>query len=85
MQLAKVIGSATATVKHKSLVGWKLMLVKVLSADGETPDGDPVLAIDAHGAGVGQRVMICSDGQGTRELIGDNTTPVRWTVLGICD
>ncbi|MEE3218866.1 MAG: EutN/CcmL family microcompartment protein, partial [Planctomycetota bacterium] len=44
MQLAKVIGSANATVKHQSMVGWKLMLINVLSADGETPDGDPVLA-----------------------------------------
>ena len=85
MQLAKVIGSATATVKHRSLVGWKLMLVSVLSADGETLDGDPVLAIDAFGAGIGQRVMITSDGKGTRELIGDERTPVRWTILGICD
>ncbi|MFP6612661.1 MAG: EutN/CcmL family microcompartment protein [Pirellulales bacterium] len=85
MQLAKVIGSATATVKHQSMVGWKLMLINVLSADGETPDGDPVLAIDALGTGVGQRVMISSDGRRTRELLGDNTTPVRWTILGICD
>jgi len=85
MQLAKVIGTATATVKHRSLVGWKLMLVSILSADGETPDGDPVLAVDAFGAGVGQRVMISSDGKGTRELIGDERTPVRWTILGICD
>jgi ethanolamine utilization protein EutN len=85
MQLAKVIGTATATVKHRSLVGWKLMLVSILSADGKTPDGDPVLAIDAFGAGLGQRVMISSDGKGTRELIGDERTPVRWTILGICD
>jgi len=85
MQLAKVIGSVNATVKHQSMVGWKLMLINVLSADGETPDGDPVLAIDALGAGAGQRVMISSDGRRTRELLGDNTTPVRWTILGICD
>ena len=85
MQIAKVIGTATATVKHKSLVGWKLLLVKTLNADGKTIDGEPMLAVDAHGAGVGEHVMISSDGRGTRELIGDNTTPVRWTVLGICD
>ena len=85
MQIARVIGSATATVKHKSLVGWKLLLVKALAADGQSVDGDPVLVVDSHGAGIGQDVMISSDGRGTRELIGDNTTPVRWTVLGICD
>lgn len=85
MQIANVIGSATATIKHSSLVGWKLLLVQSLATDGSTPDGEPMLAVDALGAGPGQRVMICSDGKGTRELIGDNRTPVRWTVLGICD
>ena len=85
MQIAKVIGSATATVKHKSMVGWKLLLVKVLGADGKSMDGDPLLVIDSRGAGIGQEVLISSDGRGTRELIGDSTTPVRWTVLGICD
>ena len=85
MQIAKVIGTATATVKHKSLVGWKLLVVKILAQDGQTPDGDPMLAVDSHGATVGQRVMISSDGRGTRQLLEDNTTPVRWMVLGICD
>ncbi|NIL99186.1 MAG: ethanolamine utilization protein EutN [Planctomycetales bacterium] len=85
MQIAKVIGSATATIKHSSLVGWKLLVVQVLLADGRSPDGEPMLAVDALGAGPGQWVMISSDGKGTRELIGDNRTPVRWTVLGICD
>lgn len=85
MQLAQVIGTATATVKHRSMVGWKLMLVSILSADGKTPDGDPVLAVDSFGAGIGQQVMISSDGKGTRELLGDEQTPVRWSILGICD
>ncbi len=85
MQVAQVIGSATATIKHPSLVGWKMLVVQALMNDGRSPDGEPMLAIDALGAGVGQRVMISSDGKGTRELIGDNRTPVRWTVLGICD
>ena len=85
MQIAKVIGTATATIKHPSLTGWKLLLVQALGADGESPDGDPMLAVDALGDGSGQRVMVTSDGRSTRELIGDDRTPVRWTVMGICD
>ena len=85
MQIAKVIGTATATIKHPSLTGWKLLLVQALAADGESPDGDPMLAVDALGAGSGQRVLVTSDGRSTRELIGDDRTPVRWTVMGICD
>ena len=55
----------------------------------EVPDGfaggDPLPAIDSQGAGRGDRVMISSDGRGTRELVGDEKTPIRWSVLGICD
>jgi hypothetical protein len=30
-------------------------------------------------------VIISSDGQGTRELVGYDNTPVRWAVVGIVD
>ncbi len=85
MQLGEVIGTATATVKHQSMNGWKLLIVQPYLADGTTPDGEPVLAIDDRGAGRGERVIITSDGAGTRALVGSDTTPVRWSVLGIAD
>ena len=49
--------------------GWKLLVVQPLMADGRTPDGDPLLAVDRLGAGRGRAVMITSDGKGTRELL----------------
>lgn len=85
MQIGLVIGTANATVKHPSLEGWKMLVVQMLSADGKSPDGDPLLAVDSMGAGLGERVMLTSDGASTRELMKSETTPVRWTVLGICD
>jgi ethanolamine utilization protein EutN len=85
MQLGLVVGTATATVKHASMNGWKLLLVQPLLADGSSPDGDPQLAVDCLGAGRGERVVITSDGCGTRALLGSDTTPVRWSVLGIAD
>lgn len=85
MQLARVIGNTTSTVKHPSMQGWKLLVVQPLSPDNKTPDGDPVLAIDALGAGVRDLVIITSDGRGTRDLLKSDTTPVRWSTLGICD
>ena len=85
MQVGTVVGTATSTVKHASMEGWKLLVVQPRLADGTTPDGDPVLAIDALGAGTGQEVMISSDGKGTRELLGVEATPVRWSVVGIKD
>ena len=85
MYYGRVVGSATATVKHPSMEGCKLLLVMALQGDGRSIEGDPVLAVDTLGAGKGEEVMITSDGIGARELLGDNTSPVRWTVLGIFD
>ncbi len=85
MMSAQVIGTATATVRHPSLAGCKLLVVQPLRADGAGADGDPQLAIDRIGAGVGDRVMITSDGKFVRDVLGSEATPARWTVLGIYD
>lgn len=85
MLSGRVVGIATATVKHPSMLGWKLLLVQPYAPDGRTPDGDPVLAVDGLGAGIGEEVVITSDGKGTRELLQSDTTPVRWSVIGIVD
>ena len=85
MLIARVIGSATSTVRHASLEGWKLLIVQALKADGHQRDGEPMLAIDQLGAGTGDEVMITSDGKSTRAAMNIDATPVRWNVIGICD
>jgi len=85
MQLGLVVGTATATARHPSMRGWKLLVVQPLMADNRRPDGDPQLAIDNLGAGVGESVIISSDGAGTRAILGTDATPVRWSVIGIPD
>ncbi len=85
MQTALVIGRTTATIKHVSLRGRKLLIVQPLMADARTPDGHPLLVVDALGAGLGETVIITSDGRAARELLGSDLTPVRWTTLGIKD
>ena len=84
MQIGKVVGHATATVKHPSLAGRKLLLVQLLSAAGKA-DGEPVLAIDHLGAGHGDRVIVTNDGKAVAEFVGTKATPLRWMVLGLCD
>lgn len=85
MQLALVVGTATATLKHASMGGQKLLVVQPLAADGQAPDGDPQIAVDAVGAGKGEVVMITSDGRYLREILKAEATPVRWSVIGIQD
>jgi len=84
MQLAVVIGHATATVRHASLRGAKLLIAQTLDVTAQ-PAGDPILVLDRLGAGRGDRVMITSDGQGLRELLHADNSPARWWTLGIVD
>ena len=56
MLKATVIGRATATVKHQSMNGQKLLIVQPQMKNG-SPEGDPLMAIDGFGAGVGEEVL----------------------------
>ena len=84
MNLALVIGHATATIKHPTLKGWKLIVVQPLDAKGK-PDGEPQLALDRMGAIRQGTVMISSDGAAVSEMVGSKNTPARWVVIGLAD
>ena len=84
MQIGRVVGHATSTVKHPTLKGWRLLLVQLLLVNGKE-DGEPLLAIDHLGAGAGSRVILTNDGAAVRELVGAKNSPIRWMVLGMCD
>ncbi|HEV3122588.1 MAG TPA: EutN/CcmL family microcompartment protein [Isosphaeraceae bacterium] len=83
MQFGRVLGTATATVKHPTLQGERMLVVQLETAGGK-PDGEPVLAFDRLGAGRGDRVIVSNDGRYMQELLGP-TTPARWSVLGLPD
>ena len=84
MLLARVEGSVVATRKHPSFEGWRLVICQPIGQSGE-PEGAPQVAIDAHGAGMHQRVVISSDGSAARQAVRDPKSPVRWMVVGIVD
>ena len=83
MQIGRVVGSATATMKHSTFEGERLLIVQLETKDGR-PDGEPVLAFDRIGAGRGDAVLLTNDGQILQEMIGKNT-PGRWSVMGLPD
>ena len=45
MQLGRVIGHATSTIKHRSLNGWRLVVVQPVNVKRE-PEADPIVAVD---------------------------------------
>jgi ethanolamine utilization protein EutN len=83
MQLGRVMGTVTSTVKHPTFQGERLLVVQLETGDGR-PDGEPVLAFDRLGAGRGDRVIVTNDGRVLQEMLGIKT-PGRWSVLGLPD
>ena len=84
MLLARVEGSVVATRKHPSFHGWRFVVCQPIGATGD-PEGAPQIAIDAHGAGMHQRVIISSDGAAARNAVKDLKSPVRWMITAIVD
>lgn len=84
MFLARVEGNLTATRKHPSFEGWRLLICQPIGRSGAA-EGVPQIAIDAHGAGLHERVLISSDGAAARKAVGDERSPVRWMVVGVVD
>jgi ethanolamine utilization protein EutN len=82
--LCRVEGNVVATRKHPSLEGWRMVVCQPINSEGQ-PEGSPQIAIDPHGAGIGERVIISSDGLATRRLVGDQKSPARWILIGIID
>jgi ethanolamine utilization protein EutN len=56
MLLARVEGNIVATRKHPSLDGWRLVICQPIGASGQV-EGSPMIAIDAHGAGMHQNFV----------------------------
>lgn len=56
MQLARVIGDVVATRKEPAFEGVTLLIIQPLAPDGQD-SGRPIVAVDAVGAGVGERVF----------------------------
>jgi ethanolamine utilization protein EutN len=84
MFIARIDGSITSTIKHKSLQGFRLLIGQRLEADGKEV-GEPIVMIDTLGAGIGTPVIVSSDGDLARKMANDNSTPSRMVVVGIVD
>ena len=83
MRLARVIGNVESTLKHPDYVGQKLLLCKVQAIHGENP-ACPVIALDRVDAGIGDHVLILSEGNGVRQLMRGQP-PVRSLVVAVVD
>lgn len=56
MQMARVIGDVVITRKEPAYQGLTLLVIQPLTPDGKD-SGRPLVAVDAVGAGVGEKVF----------------------------
>lgn len=83
MRVAQVVGSVVSTIKAESLRGAKLLIVRETTLQGE-PVGDPLVAVDAVGAGEGEVVLI-TRGSAARFTAQTTDTPVDAVIMAIVD
>lgn len=84
MLIGKVIGDVVATQKSPSHHGRKILVVQPLHLDG-SDRGEPVLALDAVDAGIGDRVLICTEGWSAMTAVGRPNSPIDTAVVGVID
>jgi ethanolamine utilization protein EutN len=84
VQIARVVGNVVATHKHRKFEGAKLMLVQPVTLDDQ-PRGPALLAVDAVGAGVHEKVLVVIEGRAANEALGKKGAPVDAAIIGIID
>ncbi|MFA6584286.1 MAG: EutN/CcmL family microcompartment protein [Elusimicrobiaceae bacterium] len=83
MLFAKVTGTVVCTRKDEKLTGAKLLLVQPVDGDGNAK-GNPLVAVDAVGAGEGETVLLVQ-GSSARQTKATESRPVDCTIFGIVD
>ncbi len=84
MLIGRVIGEVVATHKHPSHEGRKVLLVQPLNLDG-SDWGDAVLALDAVDAGIGDCILLATDGWAASSAVGRPQSPIDMAVIGFID
>jgi ethanolamine utilization protein EutN len=84
MLIGRVIGELVSTQKHSTHENLKLLLVQPLNLDG-SERGDAVLAVDSVQAGIGDRVLLATDGYAAFSSVGLPPSPIDMAVVGIID
>ncbi len=84
MKLCRVVGNVVATVKDRNIESFKLMIVQPVDFKEQKPYGEPLVAIDAVGAGQDELVLIVQGSSGRMTAITDQK-PSDCTIMAIVD
>jgi microcompartment protein CcmK/EutM len=84
LKICKVVGNVYGEARHPDFRGRKLLLVQPLTPDGR-PKGTATLAVDSVRAGVGDTVLVMSEGNGARQIFAKEKLAIRSVVVGVVD
>jgi len=84
MLIGRVIGEIVTTAKAPSHVGQKALLVQPLNLDG-SDRGETLVAMDAVDAGVGDRVLVVTEGWSAMTAVDRPNSPIDMSVIGVID
>ena len=85
MIIGRVVGNLVSSAKHECYQGKKILLVRPVGQNGELGDKTHV-AVDTVGAGIGDTVLLASEGRAAKELLGfTHRMPLRSVITGIID
>jgi ethanolamine utilization protein EutN len=82
--IGRVVGDVVATQKAPSHEGQKILMVEPLNLDGSAR-GDIILALDAVDAGVGDRVLVVTEGWSAMSAVEREHAPIDVAVVGVID
>ena len=81
MIFAWVVGNVVSTNKDEKLVGKKLLLVQPVELGGKEK-GNPLVAVDAVGAGEGEFVLLVQ-GSSARQTVQTEGKPIDCAIVAI--
>lgn len=85
MLIARVVGEVVSTRKHPAHEARKALLVQPLALDGSN-FGPVLVALDAVEAGIGDRVLVTTEGFSAMTSVGRGTqSPIDAAVIGVVD
>lgn len=85
MKACRVVGPLWAAAKHPAYAGRTLFVVQPIDERGADA-GASFVAVDHAQAGVGDTVLVLTEGNGVRQILkqGD-IVPIRSVIVGIVD
>ena len=88
MRYCRVVGPMWAAAKHPAFAGRPLFVVQPLDERGGDA-GQSFVAIDHAQAGVGDKVLVLTEGNGVRQILAasgaGDIVPIRSIIVGVVD